>query len=229
MTFCSMATRDLIGRIALLGVFGAVATLQTKRMGALLTRPDGLPLVETALLATNFAFVMLILCMTILRLRPLRSAEGVEPRIAALAGTFLSFALVVLPPAEISPALRVVSLVMQLTGFVMSIGVLFWLGRSFSIAAQARRLVTTGPYAIVRHPLYLCEELTILGIALTHLSVSAVVLVLVQWRFQLHRMAYEEQVLASSFDEWAAYAAATPRLIPRLLWYRRAAPVAVRT
>jgi protein-S-isoprenylcysteine O-methyltransferase Ste14 len=226
MTFRITATRDLIGRIALVGMFGALATLQTMRIGTLLTSPGEVPLVELALVATNLAFVVLIVSLTIMRLRPLRSAEGAEPRAAALIGTFLSFALVALPPAEIGPVLSVLSLIMQLTGLVMSIGVLFWLGRSFSIAAQARRLVTTGPYAIVRHPLYLCEELAILGIALAHLSVAALI-VLFQWRFQLRRMAYEEHILASSFDEWAAYAAATPRLIPRLLSNRAGAAVAV--
>jgi protein-S-isoprenylcysteine O-methyltransferase Ste14 len=40
------------------------------------------------------------------------------------------------------------------------------LGRSISILPQARQLVTSGPYAFVRHPLYLGEMTAMLGIAM---------------------------------------------------------------
>jgi protein-S-isoprenylcysteine O-methyltransferase Ste14 len=82
--------------------------------------------------------------------------------------------------------------------------------------AQARRLVTTGPYAIVRHPLYLCEEITVLGVALMHFSFVAVLMVAAQWMFQLRRMTNEEKVLGAAFPECVAYAARTPKIIPRL-------------
>jgi protein-S-isoprenylcysteine O-methyltransferase Ste14 len=68
----------------------------------------------------------------------------------------------------------------------------------------------------VRHPLYLCEELTTLGVALTHFSFAAVLIVAVQWMFQLRRMTNEEKVLGAAFPEYAAYAARTPKIIPRL-------------
>src|SRR4029077_7970043 len=102
-------------------------------------------------------------------------------------------------------------------GFVMSTFTLLWLGRAFSVTAQARRLVVAGPYAIVRHPLYLCEEITVLGIALAHLSIAAVLIVVLQWVYQLRRMTNEEKVISATFPEYAAYAAKTPKVIPYLL------------
>ena len=107
------------------------------------------------------------------------------------------------------------ALVLILVGWISSVYVLLWLGRAFSIMAQARRLVLTGPYAIVRHPLYLCEEAAVLGIALTHLSIEAVLIVFVQWLFQLRRMTNEEKVLRAAFPEYDDYAKRTPKVIPR--------------
>ena len=83
--------------------------------------------------------------------------------------------------------------------------------------AQARRLVITGPNAIIRHTLYLCKEIAVLGIALTHLSIGALLIVVVQWLFQLRRMTNEEKVLRAVFSDYDAYAKHTPKVIPRLL------------
>jgi protein-S-isoprenylcysteine O-methyltransferase Ste14 len=95
--------------------------------------------------------------------------------------------------------------------------VLLWLGRAFSVMAQSRRLVVTGPYSIVRHPLYLCEEISVLGIALAHLSIAAVLIVLVQWMFQLRRMTNEEHVIEATFPEYADYATRTPKILPHVV------------
>jgi protein-S-isoprenylcysteine O-methyltransferase Ste14 len=56
----------------------------------------------------------------------------------------------------------------------------------------------------------------VLGIALTHLSIEAVLIVIVQWLFQLRRMTNEEKVLRAAFPEYDAYAKRTPKVIPRL-------------
>jgi protein-S-isoprenylcysteine O-methyltransferase Ste14 len=211
---------DFAGRIALVVFFGALATSQTVAVVALFGQAGETRLLDLAIPVASIAYVMLLVGLTIVRLEPIRGATGFEPRFSALAGTFLSVALVALPQANIGTGLRVTSLVLIMAGLVMSIFALFWLGRAFSVMAQARRLVVTGPYAIVRHPLYLCEEITVLGIALAHLSVAAVLIVLVQWMFQLRRMANEEKVLAATFPEYAAYAAKTPKVIPRVSYPR---------
>jgi len=80
--------------------------------------------------------------------------------------------------------------------------------------AEARRLVTSGPYRFVRHPLYLAEELAIIGISMQFFSLSTAFVLVVQIAFQLRRMYNEEAVLAATFPEYAAYQARTARLIP---------------
>jgi protein-S-isoprenylcysteine O-methyltransferase Ste14 len=207
---------DFIGRLALVGSFGAMATYQTVALVALFGDSSELDFLDLAIRLASIVYVVLIVGLTVMRLKPMRSAEGLEPRFSALAGTFLSVVLVALPQPDIGTTLRVTSLVLIGVGWLFSALVLLWLGRAFSVMAQARRLVTTGPYAIVRHPLYLCEEITVLGIALAHLSLAAVLIVAVQWMFQLRRMSNEEKVLGASFPECAAYAARTPKIIPAL-------------
>jgi protein-S-isoprenylcysteine O-methyltransferase Ste14 len=91
-----------------------------------------------------------------------------------------------------------------------------WLGRSFSIMAEARGLVTRGPYAIVRHPLYVAEEIAVIGMVLLNWSLLAVLLACAQWALQLRRMRHEEEVLETAFPDYASYAARTPRWLPAL-------------
>jgi protein-S-isoprenylcysteine O-methyltransferase Ste14 len=80
--------------------------------------------------------------------------------------------------------------------------------------AEARRLVTSGPYRFVRHPLYLAEELAIIGISMQFFSLSTAFVLAVQIAFQLRRMRNEEAVLTESFAEYAAYRQRTARLLP---------------
>jgi protein-S-isoprenylcysteine O-methyltransferase Ste14 len=116
------------------------------------------------------------------------------------------------PPAAASIA----GLGLVLMGSVLSAYVILWLGRSFSIMAEARGLVTRGPYAIVRHPLYVAEEFAVIGMVLLNWSLLAVLLACGQWALQLRRMRHEEGVLEVAFPDYASYAARTPRWRPAL-------------
>ncbi len=82
--------------------------------------------------------------------------------------------------------------------------------------AESRRLVTDGPYAIIRHPLYLAELIAILGAFIQFASPWAALIVLVQVGFQVQRMRNEESVLSLTFPDYAAYKERTARLIPGL-------------
>jgi protein-S-isoprenylcysteine O-methyltransferase Ste14 len=92
--------------------------------------------------------------------------------------------------------------------------VLVWLGRGFAIFPQARRLATGGPYRLVRHPLYLCEQISLFGICVPYLQPWAFLIVLIGFGLQFPRMAYEEDILARTFPRYADYAARTSKIIP---------------
>lgn len=73
-------------------------------------------------------------------------------------------------------------------------------------------LVTWGPYARLRHPLYACSMLGALGLGLTTRSVllCAVVVVMIA-ALVVYAASCEEQFLAEQFpEEFAAYVAAVP-------------------
>jgi protein-S-isoprenylcysteine O-methyltransferase Ste14 len=181
------------------------------------TDPSVLPatlVFRTVSEASSLAFLALLVVMFAVRHIPQRAAPGLYPRFAALAGTFLSAGFVLLPPQELSFAGYLASLLLVIAGTVFAIYALLVLGRSISIQPEARRLVTRGPYALVRHPLYLGEMIAVAGVALQRLSAWSLLLLGLVWAFQLQRMKYEELVLFQSFPEYEDYMARTARLVP---------------
>jgi len=159
-------------------------------------------------------FVALALIFLAIRRPPRAKAKGLIPRISAFAGAYLMVAVVWLPPQPIDVMLSFISLALILGGVCFSIVALSHLGRSFSLMPEARQLVTDGPYAVVRHPLYLGEAFSTLGLMLQYLSPLAVAIVALQLAFQLQRIKNEERVLGSLFPEYHAYRTRTARLVP---------------
>lgn len=163
---------------------------------------------------TTCAFLALLSASSMLRMRPFAKARGMAPRVVALLGTFLSYTVTLLPRHEMPPSLVIVSMLLTLSGTLGAIFILTQLGRSFSLMAEARQLVTTGIYRFVRHPLYLAEEVAIIGVAMQFASVWALLIVVAQITCQFCRMRNEETVLAEMFAEYTEYRTRTARLIP---------------
>jgi protein-S-isoprenylcysteine O-methyltransferase Ste14 len=166
-------------------------------------------------LATQVFFITLALLL-VLRRKPLGKASGFYPRFAAIAGMWLGAAIVLLPVRELSVPLNVASTLLILCGVVFALYAVLWLGRSFSVMPEARRLVTNGPYSVIRHPLYLGEAVALAGVTLQFLSPWALALLALQCIFQLERMKNEELVLSRAFPDYQDYAARTARLLPGL-------------
>jgi len=207
---------DWTARAAIVIVFTALAFISLAGIPQLLPLDSIHKVLVVAARIANVLFLSLIASTTLTRLAPILKSRGIEPRISALLGTFMSIGLVLLPKADLGPILSVTSTVLIIAGATLSFVVLRWLGKSFSILAEARRLVTEGPYRMVRHPLYICEGLAIVGIMLQVISPLAVLIVIVTAIVQYRRMINEEKILSSAFPEYRAYAARTPRVIPAL-------------
>ncbi|HVW75288.1 MAG TPA: methyltransferase [Rhizomicrobium sp.] len=169
-----------------------------------------------ALLAAA-AFDLLLVYMLAVRERPVARAQGVWPRIFGVVGTFMGVGILQLPVAHLTLTMQIFAAVLIGLGSLGSLLVLSRLGKSFSIMPEARKLVTGGPYALVRHPLYTVEIVTIIGTAMQFQGpwswVIALAVVVLLWI----RSHFEEEVLAGAYPEYGAYRARTSRFIPGII------------
>ncbi|MBZ9722365.1 MULTISPECIES: isoprenylcysteine carboxylmethyltransferase family protein [unclassified Mesorhizobium] len=216
-----MLNEDFLGRIAIVCIMTVLAVLSAIPLFAYFHQnvSANALAVLNQILATVLSALQVFL--TISRLPPKGTAQGIEPRITAMAGTFMVVVAMFLTPALESDAVQMVALGLIFIGMVSSVFCLYWLGRSFSIMATARQLVTSGPYSVVRHPLYVSELAFVLGMILSHFSALMVVLGALQFLLQYRRARNEEGILRQTFPEYEAYAQRVPMLLPR---FRRAAP-----
>jgi protein-S-isoprenylcysteine O-methyltransferase Ste14 len=94
----------------------------------------------------------------------------------------------------------------------------FTLGRFFSEAIRIKpehKLITSGPYRFIRHPIYLGEILYFLSIPMIFGSLYGFVIMLVLIPMLLRRISVEERVLVSKFgQEYVEYTLKTKKLIP---------------
>ena len=162
----------------------------------------------------GLAFVTLLIALLLIRRPPVGKLRGLAPRLTAAAGAFAGLLFFHLPPAALSEGALLLSIGLMSAGMAGAVFSLAHLGRQISIMPEARRLITTGPYAWVRHPLYLFEQIALLGIAIQYQQPAAAVLFLSHLTLQLCRTVYEERVLEMTFTEYRDYASRTPRLIP---------------
>lgn len=210
---------DFAGRAAIVAIFSLLMVKEVATIGAMIRTEDMLPsgsLMLTSRIAA-LIFISLSLFFTLVRLPAKVNAPGLSPRVVAIAGTFMMSLLVVLPVGTVTPEVLLFGTAMIVLGTLLSAYCLLWLGRSFSIMATARKLVTTGPYRIVRHPLYAAEAITISGVVIANWSVASVLVGICWFALQFQRAMNEERVLRSSFPEYHQYAQRVPMLLPLLI------------
>ena len=95
-------------------------------------------------------------------------------------------------------------LVLVTLAAVLSLVSLFTMRRFFGVRPALRGLVTSGPYRLVRHPMYLSYVVADIGYNLQEWNLVTVLLVLVGWASLVYRIYAEERVL-SQHTEWPAY------------------------
>jgi protein-S-isoprenylcysteine O-methyltransferase Ste14 len=105
---------------------------------------------------------------------------------------------------------------LMLTGLALQIAAKLTLRRSFGVVAANRGLKVTGPYRLVRHPMYAGYLMTQIAFLLTNPSAWNLAVYSFAMALQIGRIMAEEQVLASD-PSYRAFAAAVPhRLVPRV-------------
>lgn len=166
--------------------------------------------------ALMFAFGILLICLLVVRRTPLRRPKSWAPRIIAFMGCYVGIGGLAMPINPPPSPWLFSSMLLIVGGTAFGFYSLMWLGRSVSIMPESRKLVTSGPYSLIRHPLYLGEQTALVGVALQCTTLWPKLLLVLQFICQLYRMRYEEQILTESFPEYADYARHTARILPWL-------------
>jgi protein-S-isoprenylcysteine O-methyltransferase Ste14 len=99
---------------------------------------------------------------------------------------------------------------------VLSLASLLTLGNLFGIRPALRGLMTTGPYRVVRHPMYLAYMIGDVGYNLQEWNFGTAAIVMLGWVALIHRIHAEEQMLSED-EHWARYVCSVRyRLLPGL-------------
>jgi protein-S-isoprenylcysteine O-methyltransferase Ste14 len=143
--------------------------------------------------------------------------EGWIPKVIAIVGGWAVTPLTMLPltwqPGWLLAGATIAITVM----YLIVIWALLTLRSSFSVFPEARQLVRTGPYRLIRHPLYASYIVTDVAILLPRLSPLAILVTALAILAQLWRARFEERILSETFPDYAEYAATTPRFVPAAL------------
>ena len=124
-----------------------------------------------------------------------------------------------LPPGWLVPA-AVGGLLLSLLGYAVSIWALVHLGRSFAVFVSVRKVVATGPYAYVRHPIYLGYAIDLCGLLLTSFSPAMLILGAGFVAFLVIRARLEEEMLSAADAGYRESVTRTGFLLPRLSGWR---------
>ena len=195
-----MADIILGGLIALLLVM--LVVVKRVATGSVLDKPTGGPLVQ--LVNAFNLFCLLVVNPLVAVLLITGHMPSADPSQAAV---------------EPSWPLEVLGLVVYLAGFLLMMWALITLGRNYQLGGSPPRaedrLIATGPYRLIRHPMYTAALGISLGLASLTLSWVLALVFVIYLVLILLLIPREEDGLRQAFgDQYDTYRGSTNRLIP---------------
>ncbi|MFK5854744.1 MAG: methyltransferase [Bacteroidota bacterium] len=79
---------------------------------------------------------------------------------------------------------------------------------------QGSELVTSGPYRIIRHPMYIAQLIAVLPLVIDYFSWDRLAAILILLTILLIKIQYEEKQLVAHFPEYTEYKKTTNKIIP---------------
>jgi protein-S-isoprenylcysteine O-methyltransferase Ste14 len=213
--------RLILDRLLPSALFAVLALAKVRGIVQLMAAPDQ-PSLEMWILHSlalghallTFAFTLLLSILFLARKSPVSGRSSPRAMAVALGGTFIMWIALAQPTTIDDWRVLALSDLLVAVGLAFSIYALGALRFCFGLAPEARGLVTTGAYRIVRHPVYLGEFAALFGSLLPVLAPLTVVIFGVFCALQACRAALEESVLSESFPGYSVYRQRTPALLP---------------
>lgn len=167
--------------------------------------------------------------ITWLRVKRTKTAEPLVDRLATLGPIVLAFLLLFSGSLRVWPLrLRFLpaeewiawsGVALTSVGVVVAIWARYYIGQYWSARVtlkEEHRLIRSGPYGFVRHPIYTGMLLAAMGTALVIGEWRGVLAVVVIWAAHSRKALREERLMTAEFgDEYAAYRQGTGFLLPR--------------
>jgi len=196
---------------------------------------------ERIIRGIGFIGVFIVLCVIFYGLwcgtrYPLRQTKGLAPKLLGspifyLITSLLYFGLcyILWRPIQIkpSPQVQVTALILGSMLFFLGLGLILWgrltLGKLYFVSTSFgaplfadHQLITSGPFAFVRHPMYLGILLTGIGGIFLY-QTWTMVFFAVNFLGLVNRAKREEEVLLKEYGEqWQTYCMRVPAFVPRL-------------
>lgn len=173
--------------------------------------------ISTVVTVLTMAFYLLLIVAYLRRSPTSKTDRRWSSWLAAFAGTAAPFAIPLLSHGLTQePAKETASAAVLGVGLLAMLWALGALGTNISVVPQAREVISHGPYARVRHPLYAAELINVVGLCLAHTGPWPWVVLIALVTFQVIRARREEELLSRELPGYIDYKARTPMLVPAL-------------
>lgn len=137
---------------------------------------------------------LVVLVFILIRRAPKELSLRVDDWLVGLGGTLMP--ILISPPSGTPFAPFVVVFGLLALGFAIHVSAKFALRRSFGVVAANRGIKASGPYRLVRHPMYLGYVVSQIGILLAGPTLHNILIVGMCWVFFVLRIIAEERVLS---------------------------------
>ncbi len=165
-------------------------------------------------------FMGIVIFSYLVRSSPKKQARGFWesffPMFVVIFHLIGSFLLATQSKSNYVSGIYLTGLVLCVIGVALNITSIWQLKKSFSIMVEVRKLVNTGVYRFLRHPLYTGEMTHLLGVCLLFNNPFAYSFFRVVIIMQLSRAKLEERKLAKFIPEYRIYKQKTGFIFPKI-------------
>ena len=202
------------GRVVAVALFVVLLLLNLRSLATSGWSESFLSILVSVLTA---AFYVLLIAAYLRRTPSERTDLRWSSWLVAFAGTAAPFFIPILSSGLSTDTGReLVSAAILGVGLLAMLWALGALGTNISVVPQARTMVSHGPYALVRHPLYAAELINVVGLCLAHTGPGPWLVLVALVTFQVARARREEALLSRELPGYVDYKSRTPMLVPAL-------------